>query len=350
MSMKRSIGAACAAAVVLTSAVFTGSPAAAAEQETVVGKVTRYERDVLRPVDSVTGSLRQKMTAAKSNFLQDNARRGSNVDARTVSLFTDPGSKVIVAAGNGAVVDGIDIGTADGVLAGVGVRTHESGADTIVAAPPVIGFAGEPNPDGYQRIATDSHVVTPADDGDITIPGSSIVNYLKSWYWKYSLAEAKEDDVFDASERSGADFWIYARRGDADGRASGTHAAALVDLTIRARPWGGAAGNFKQMQSRVPFGAAPNCVSGGNLEISFGVYKVVMPQSSCQTVSGATNVTKYEFGVDWNGASTSLTTIEAMGAYKVKEGYTPSFADYIWATFNVGPMGRKDVKWTDTGW
>ncbi|GIE33970.1 hypothetical protein Ait01nite_070150 [Actinoplanes italicus] len=337
--------------IALAASVAVASPAAAAEGTVVQGKVDRYDRSALRPAETATGDLRQRMSAARTAFVQDNARRGSNVDTRAVETFTDPSARVIVAAGNGEVVDGIDIGTADGYLAGVGIRSHEGNTTTTTAAaPPVIGFAGEPDPTGYQRAASGSHVVTVGDDPDLAIPGGSLVNHVKSWYWKYSLAESKESDVFTASERSGSDFWVYARRGDADGRTSDLQGAALVDLTIRSRPWGGTSGNFKQLQSRVPFGAAPNCVSGGNLEISFGVYKVVMPQSSCQTVKGATNVSSYEFGADWDGSTFNLTTIEAMAAYKVKEGYTPSFADYIWASFNIGPMGRKDVKWTDTGW
>jgi hypothetical protein len=339
---KKSFAAVCAAAVAVTGAVAVGSSASAAEQETVIGQITRYERGVLRPVGAVTGSLHQKMTAARNNLLQNNARRGSNVDARSVSLFTDPGSKVIVASTDANAVDGIDIGLVDGVVAGMGLRTHDSDAGSAVATAPVIGFAGGPSSVGFRQNKTDSHEVTRADDGDLSS------NFLQSWFWKFSLDEARESTYIGAAERANSDFWIYARRGEADAQASGHK---LVDLTIRARPWGGTSGNFKNMIDNAPAGTSTSCSDNGAIGVGFGQAGVTLPLTTCSSVSGVTSSNGFEFGADWDGRTQNQIGVEAVASYKVKEGYTPAFADYIWATFDPGLFGsNKEVKWSDTGW
>jgi hypothetical protein len=59
----------------------------------------------------------------------------------------------------------------------------------------------------------------------------------------------------------------------------------------------------------------------------------------------------FEFGADWDGDTSTQVAVEAVGSFMVYEGTTPSFADYIWATFDPGILsGNRDVRWTDSGW
>jgi hypothetical protein len=309
--------------------------------------VTSYSGADLRPVAAATGTLRQKMNVAKADYVESRARRGSNLDARTISVYTDPQQAAIVTAGADEVVDGIDIGTVDGVDVGVGVRTHVSGKAAGKSAAPVIGFAATPSYSAYVEDAAGFHTVTATNDADIKIGGTT--NFVESWYWKYELPESKEAASFGSSLRSGTDFWVYARRGLADAKSSGT---SLVDLTVRARPWGGTSGNFKQMLGNAPGGTETTCAEVGTIGFGYGPASVKIPRSNCASVTGVTSTgSAYEFGADWDGDTSSQIGIEAIGSFRVKEGYTPSFADYIWATFDPGVLSsNKEVKWTDTGW
>lgn len=123
-----------------------------------------------------------------------------------MSAFTDPTSTVVLAVGG----DTISVGTVDGVARGLGVETHESGIGSTAAAP-VMGFAGDPSVDGYRMAAAGSHIVTVADAADVK-PTQHYTNYVNSWYWKYEFPEGSESKAYDSGERSGADFWVYARR------------------------------------------------------------------------------------------------------------------------------------------
>jgi hypothetical protein len=340
----------------MSAVVITGTgiatPAAAAPKS-LTGKINKYERSALRPSTAVTGELRQKMDSARSEYIDYAARHGQLADSRTVSVFTDPTSSVVLAAGGGTVVDKVSVGTVDGIARGVGVETHESGTSTT-AAPPVTGFAGDPSTDGYRMAAAGSHVVTVADDPDIK-PDAHFSNYVKSWYWKYELPEGSEANAFSSTERSGADFWVYARRGDANPGGSGNDigSSRMDDFTIRARPWGGTSGNFKRMIGRLPVSSSSSCTGTGNLEISAGPYSVAIPQTNCSNVGGVTSTSSpYEFGSDWDGDTQGAVSIEAIASFKVAEGKIPSFADYIWMNFMTITAGYPvaTVKWTDTGW
>jgi hypothetical protein len=340
-----------AAAAAVVAGAGSAVPAAAAPK-TLTGKVTHYERATLRAAGSVGGKLRQKMDTAKVDYLDLAARHGQTVDARTVSVFTDPASSVVLAVGPDTVVDRVNVGTVDGVARGVGVETHEAGSGSTASAP-VMGFAGEPTTDGFRMAAAGSHIVTKADDADIQ-PTQHYTNYLKSWYWKYELPESSEQTGYGAL-RSGSDFWVYARRGDANaGGANGDlYSSYLDDLTIRARPWGGTSGNFKQILAKAPTGTSSACSSKGTVEITAGPYSVELPQNNCSNVVGLTSVNSpFEFGADWSGSTQGAVSIEAIASFRVVEGRIPSFADYIWADFWTVTAGypHGSVKWTDTGW
>jgi hypothetical protein len=331
---------------VLVAVAGLATPAAAAPQ-TRVGKVTHYESARLRAAGSVAGTLRRRMDVAKADYVEGRARRGSNLDSRTVSVYTDPTEAAIVAAGADEVIDGIDVGTVDGASVGVGVRSHVTAATGNTPAPPVIGFAAAPSYSQYVLDSAGYHTVTATNDADIKIGGTT--NFLESWYWKYSLPEAKEAASFSSSLRSGADFYVYARRGIADAKSSGTD---LVDLTIRARPWGGTSGHFKQMLGNAPGGTETSCTELGAIGFGYGPASVKIPRTNCSSVAGVTSTNSlFEFGADWDGDTATQIAIEAIASYRVAEGYVPSFADYIWATFDPGVFSsNKDVKWTDTGW
>ncbi|MFI1994514.1 hypothetical protein [Actinoplanes sp. NPDC020271] len=322
------------------------SPAQAAPKQTA-GKVTRYDRATLRPAADVSGVLRRKMDTAKSDFVESHARRGRNVDSRTVDVYTDPAQSVIVAAGADEAVDGIDLGTVDGVHVAAGVRTHQTGVVTNPAASAVVGFAGAPTYSEYVQDGSGYHTVTATNDADIKIGGT--VNFLESWYWKYVLPEAKEANSFGSAMRSGSDFYVYARRGIADAKSSGT---SLVDLTIRSRPWGGTSGNLKKMLYSAPGGSATSCSEQGAIGVGYGPASVKIPRSNCASVTQVTSTgSAFEFGADWDGDTSDQIAIEAIASYQAVEGKVPSFADYIWATFDPGLLSsNKDVKWTDTGW
>ncbi|MFI1994513.1 hypothetical protein [Actinoplanes sp. NPDC020271] len=345
-----------AAVVVATTSVLATAgitaPAAAAPAA-AVGKIAKYDRSVLRPSSSVTGNLRKKLETAKTDYLDFAARHGRSLDARGVSAFTDPASKVVLAVGEGTVIDKVNVGTVDGKARGVGVESHEAG-NTSTAQAPVMGFAGDPTTDGYKMVAANSHIVTVADDADVQ-PTSHYTNYVKSWFWKYELPEGSEVNAFSSTERSGSDFFVYARRGDANpgGANADLYSSVMDDLTIRARPWGGTSGNFKKMISRLPVSTTNSCTSSGSLEVSAGPYSVEIPQNNCSNVTGLTSTSSpYEFGADWNGKTQGAVSIEAIASFKVAEGKVPSFADYIWMNFYTVTAGYPvgTVKWTDTGW
>lgn len=333
--------------VAVTVAGLALPAAASPSPQPVTGTVTRYQSAALRPVTSMTGTLRQKMDVARADYVESRARHGSNLDTRTVSVVTDPEQTAIVAAGADEVVDGIDVGTVNGANIGVGVRTHLSDQTAKKRAVPVIGFAAAPSTSGYVEDHEGFHTVTAANDADIKIGGT--VNFVENWYWKYVLPENKEAASFGSAMRSGSDFWIYARRGLGDAKSSGTN---LVDLTVRSRPWGGTAGNFKQMIDNAPGGTATSCAELGAIGFGYGPASVKIPRSTCTSVTGVTSTNSpYEFGADWDGKTTAQIGVEAIASYRVNEGYTPSFADYIWATFDPGVLSsNKDVKWADTGW
>lgn len=342
---------------VVSAAIVAGAgiaaPADAAVPEIETGTVTDYQRSALRPASAVTGELREQLDTAKVDYLDFAARQGRPADARSVSAFTDPTSTVVLAVGGDTVVDTISVGTVDGVARGLGVETHESGTGSTAAAP-VMGFAGDPSVDGYRMAAAGSHIVTVADDADVK-PTQHYTNYVKSWYWKYELPEGSESKAYDSGERSGADFWVYARRGDANagGANSDIYSSIMDDLTIRARPWGGTSGNFKKMIGRLPVSSTNSCTSSGNLEFNAGPYSVAIPQTNCSNVTGLTSTSSsFEFGADWNGKSQGAVSIEALASFKVAEGKVPSFADYIWMNFYTVTAGYPvgTVKWTDSGW
>ncbi|GIE33971.1 hypothetical protein Ait01nite_070160 [Actinoplanes italicus] len=322
----------------------TGTPALASDQRPAEGTVTRHDRSTLRPVSQAGSAVRRQMTATRDAFVQNNARRGALLDASQVALLTDPAARVIVASTDVEAIDGIDIGTVDGRVAGVGLRTHESGAAASGASVPVIGFAAGPSAVGFKQDKSGNHLVKSADDSDISS------NFLQSWWWKFTLEESRESTYLTAAERSGSDFWIYARRGEAQAKASGHY---LVDLTIRSRPWGGTRGNFKEMVDNAPSGTSTSCSDNGAIGVGFAQAGVTIPRTTCSSISGLGTVgdSAYEFGADWGGDTRNQIGIEALGSFKVKEGYVPSFADYIWATFDPGVFSsNKDVRWNDTGW
>lgn len=335
-----------AVSTVLVAGAGLASPAAAAPKQ-ATGKVTRHERVDLRPAGATSGTLRQKMDTARADYVESRARRGTNIDNRTVSVYTDPSEAVIIAAGADEAVDGIDIGTVDGTKVGVGVRTHATGTFAGTAATSVIGFAASPSYSEYVQSSSGYHTVTASNDADIKIGGT--VNYLESWYWKYVLPEGKESASFNGTMRSGSDFYVYARRGIADAKSSGTD---LVDLTIRSRPWGGTSGNVKKMLNSAPGGTVTSCADQGAIGFGYGPASVKIPRSNCASVTGVTSTgSAFEFGADWDGDTTDQIAIEAIASYQTVEGKVPSWADYIWATFDPGLLSsNKEVKWTDTGW
>jgi hypothetical protein len=335
-----------AASAVIVAATVIPTPAAAAAKQ-VIGKMTKYSAGDLRLAGAATGMLRRKMDTAEADYIESRARHGSNVDSRAVDVFTDPREAVIIATGADTAIDGIDVGTIDGKTAGVGVRTHNTGASASGAATSVLGFAAPPTYSQYVQDTSGSYTVTATNDADIKIDGT--VNFLQSWYWKYVLPESKEADSFTSTMRSGSDFYVYARRGIADAKTSGTD---LVDLTIRSRPWGGTSGNFKQMLNSLPGGTATSCADQGAIGFGYGPASVKIPRTNCASVTGTTSSgSVYEFGADWDGDSDAQTAIEAIASYRVNEGYVPSWADYIWATFDPGLLSsNREVKWTDSGW
>ncbi|MGK5680157.1 hypothetical protein [Actinoplanes sp. URMC 104] len=344
------LAAACAAVLSAGMAVAVSAPASAAPAEPTA-TVTKYGRASLRFSASADTVLGQSMTASKSDYVTWSARQGRTLDSKKVETVADPTGSVIASSSVGTVIDGLNVGRyagGYGQAAAAGLITHEAGTATTTAAGPVIGFAGAPSYSGYQLSNSGGITITTSVNSAINFKYD--VQYLRSEFWKYVLPEAGEKPAFTDSQRSGADFWAYARRGIADAKGTGKN---LDDLTVRSRPWGGTSGNFKNMIDYAPVGSANTCGSGASIGFSYGGASISIPTSNCSKVKGITSrSSSLEMGADWDGHTSDQQAVEALSTYRVNEGYTPQFADYIWATFSDWAHSgvTADIKWTDTGW
>lgn len=337
-------------ATLVLSSVVVATPASAAEPE-LRFTVERHERAALRTADQVTGDLRRAMTESRDEYLDKSARNGRVRDARSVATFADPSGTVVVAAGVGSAVDSIDVGTyrdsGDTVIAqGFAARVHESaGRPGAAAGAPAIGFAGVPTTTGYLLVNNDDVVMHPVL--------RNTAQYMHSYWWKYEMPEGLEQDAFNPSYRAGMDFWIYVRRGIADGQGQGIwpYNIRLVDLTVRSRPWGGTAWRINKMIDHAPTGSSGSCTDSGSIGFSYAGAGVTIPLSNCQSVNGLSNVSQpFEFGADWNGVTDQQQAVEAIASVRSVEGQIPTWADYIWAAFDVADGVQTAYRWTDTGW
>lgn len=324
-------------------------------------RVSRFDRQVLRTSDSVKPQARERMLRARIDLLDQRAREGVPLDARAVTVLTDPTQSVVAAAANTDIIDGIDLAVADTssgthLVQGVVARSHESQATGGVASSPAIGFAGVPTATGFRLKANGGVTVTSAMDPDINLCAGDYyptchTQYVRSEYWKYELPESLESRSFTPSNRSGSDYWAYARRGIADAQGGGYR---LVDLTVRSRPWAGYEGRFIDVINYGPVGTSSACTSSGQIGFSYGGASIQIPLSNCKSVSGVSSTAKaMEFGADWNGRAGSQQAVEAVQTVRTREGQTPVWADYIWASFTTAPLqlwNYSNVKWTDPGW
>ena len=346
MRTKSHLAVLIAAAMGAGSALVAATPAQAAEQQPLTLTVVRHAGKSLQKSDRFSGDLRRRMDDAENGFIARRAQLGRLLDTRQVEAFADTSTEVIAVADASLVIDSINVGTyenADGDVAGqgFGAEIHEdTAAAPSVAASPVIGFAGSPSTNGYQLVSNKTLELKPKV-GDWT-------QKVITDYWKYKLPDNKESPAFSSSYRSNSDFWAYARRGLGDSADK----PRLVDLTIRSRPWGGTASRMRNVIDKAPTGTTTACTNTGTIGFSYSGASVNIPYNNCSSVKGVTSTSSsLEFGADWDGNTTNPQTVEAIASVRTVAGQTPSWADYIWASFTNNPAGGNvDYKWTDSGW
>jgi hypothetical protein len=327
-------------------ALMAVTPAQAAEKEPLTLQVVRHKGSALKKAEKFTGDQRRRMNDVESEFIARRAQLGRLLDTRQVETFTSPGAQVIAVADTSLVIDSINIGTykdTDGTVAGqgFGAEIHEeSGSAPSTPTTPTIGFAGNPSTTGYQLVSNKTLELKPKV-GDWT-------QKVITDYWKYKLPENLESAAFAPAYRTNSDFWAYARRGLGDSADK----PRLVDLTVRSRPWGGTSSRFRNVIDKAPTGTTTACTSTGTIGFTYAGHGVQIPYNNCYAVKGVTSTSSaLEFGADWDGNTTDPQTVEAIASVRVVAGQTPSWADYIWASFTNNPAGGYyDYKWADSGW
>jgi hypothetical protein len=327
-------------------ALMAVAPAQAAEKQQLTLDVVRHKGSALQRAERFSGDQRRRMDAVENEFIARKAQLGRLLDTRQVETFTTAGAQVIAVADASLVVDSINVGTYKDAAGGVaaqafGAEIHEEdGSAASTASTPTIGFAGSPSTTGYQLVSSKTLELKPKV-GDWT-------QKVITDYWKYKLPENLESSAFSSTYRSNSDFWAYARRGLGDSADK----PRLVDLTVRSRPWAGTASRFRNIIDKAPTGTTTACTSNGTIGFSYAGQGVQIPYNNCSSVKGVTSTSSaLEFGADWDGNTTDPQTVEAIASVRVVAGQTPSWADYIWASFTNNPAGGYyDYKWADSGW
>jgi len=330
--------------------VVVASSAEAAESP-LVQKVARYDRAQLRGSSQVGAGLRQAMSGAQAKYIDDAARLGRRLDTVQVSALADPTGSVVVTTAETDAVDGLDVVSFESpggakVATGTGIQTHETGKASVRNSAPIVGFAGVPSTSGYVLVS----------NGGVTVNSVPIIGgtaqYLRSEYWKYQLPESLEAASFSSSYRSNSNFFIYARRGIADARPN---PRILVDLTVRSRAWDRTESRIKNAIDNAPVGSSNSCTDRGMIGFYYGAAGVEIPLSNCQATHGLSTLCqrRFEFGADWDGRTGSQQAVEAIQSIRSVAGQTPTWADYIWASFAIDPVAfgnYRDAKWSDPGW
>jgi hypothetical protein len=350
MQPKRPIVAFLALALGAGGAFAVSAPAQATEAKQLTLDVIHHKRATLKDSASFSGELRSRLDSAKLNYVDRRAKQGLLLDVKRVDAVTDAAASVVAVAEDTTVIDSIDVGsykTTDDVevAQGFGAQIHDEapGSASVSAAHPALGFAGAPSYTGYQLVGQKSLELHPTAYG--------VKQNVITDYWKYKLPDAKETAAFGAAYRANSDFFVYARRGTGDAQGTGKR---LVDLTVRSRPWGGTAGNQRNIIAKAPVGTSQQCTSTGTIGFEYKGASISLPYNNCSAVKGVTTTSStLEFGADWDGRTGDPQTVEAIASVRAVAGTTPSWADYIWASFTNLPtqvIDYSDYKWTDSGW
>lgn len=285
-------------------------------------------------------SKSEETTERVSEYLAEQATLGNYLDAKEVNT-----SRVV----NPLTEAPIELLWADGVAPvemNIARVEHEAEGESQDA----LGVAMGQDPDGEstENVSVDGMGYGPADTSGMSLKD----NHCWSAYFEpnFETVAGNHHQMTSCFEKFQSDDdplnWAYNRWGlwHTEQPDSAILGAAVVDYTLRSRPWEGLEDTFVQTNDYAPRIPSSDCTPGTTITLGYGGSGINIPFDNCEWNTIHIQASEHRMGIEWNGERAGQVGLQMGHHVSVHSAITvPFWADYNYADIQTCPKAGQTL-------